>query len=183
MPPPKSDPPLEPEREPEDDIVKIREHADKVLARRAAARAAGKADAGDAGDESDSKKKKKPRAWWSYLIDVALFAAAAYMIKVRFFTKEPEAPAPAPAASQSASVATAAPSILTKAASEMRAGPGYHFGTVEALTAKTSVEVLEAPAAGWVKVKVPSGKTGFVPVETISVPPIARASATASASP
>jgi len=159
------------EKDDEQVAAEMRERADKVLARRAAARAAGKSEA----SEDDSKKKgKKERRWYHWLIDIALFGMAAYLIWVRFIRKDPnQQPMPASSSSASSS-ASAGPSasgsskpIMAKAATEVRAGAGLAFGPIETLAAPTPVELLEAPANGWVKIKTPSGKTGFVPIDSI----------------
>lgn len=154
------------EKDDEQAVAEMRERADKAIAKRAAAKAAA------AGTEDDEKKKKGKRRWYHNVIDVALVAAAAYLIKVRFFSKEPEAPAPSPSAStsQTVSAAPSAPGITTRASAEVRGGAGPMFGAVETLPPGAALELLEAPANGYVKVKTPSGKTGYLPVEAVHAP-------------
>ncbi|MGZ3456634.1 MAG: SH3 domain-containing protein, partial [Polyangiales bacterium] len=119
--------------------------------------------------EDEPKAKKGGRRWYHWVFDGALLAFAVYFVKVRFFSKEPEAPAAkAPVASVSASAsASAAPSVMTKASAEVRLGPGQPFAVVETVPPNTAVEVLEVSTGGFVKIKVPSGKTGWVPSDSI----------------
>ena len=147
----------------------MRERAEKARAKRAAERAARKADEAKVEEKAQTKKK---RQWWSYLIDVALIGASAYLIWARFLRKEapPDAPPPKPSTSISASVAQ---TKVLKAGTDVRAGAGPMFASLETIGAPTPFDPLEAPAAGWVKVKVPSGKVGWVPVDAIGSAPLA----------
>jgi cytoskeletal protein RodZ len=157
----------------------MRERADKAREKRAAERAARKAEEAAAEKKKDEKKPKK---WWSYLIHVALVAVSAYLIWARFIRKEPEqAPEPKPSVSASASVA---PTIGLAAGTELRAGAGPMFAAVDTVASATTFEKVEGPNAGWMKVKVPSGKIGWVPMEAIGPQVIAPSpSASVSAAP
>jgi sRNA-binding protein len=159
--------------EPEDpEVLAMRERAERVMARRAqeraeASRAAPAADA-------EEKPRKGGRRWYHWVIDGALVVFAIYFVKTRFFDKKPEASPPAqvtapkPSASTSASAAASAvPSVMTKSSAELRLGPGQPFAAVETVPPNTAVEVLEISKEGFVKVKVPSGKSGWVPSDSI----------------
>jgi hypothetical protein len=158
--------------EPEDpEVIAMRERAERVMARRAqeraeASRAAPAADAED-------KPRKGGRRWYHWVIDGALVVFAIYFVKTRFFDKKPAPAAPATVttvASTSASASAAAsavPSVMTKSSAELRLGPGQPFAAVETVPPMTAVEVLEVSKEGFVKVKVPSGKTGWVPSDSI----------------
>ncbi|MEO7096434.1 MAG: SH3 domain-containing protein [Polyangiales bacterium] len=150
----------------------MRERADRARAKRAAERAARKADETKAEEKKDAKGKRK---WWNWLIDAVLIGASAYLIWARFIRKDPQqdAPSPKPSTSVSAS-AFAPPTIALLAGTEVRAGAGPMFASIETVSTPSTFEKLEGPTAGWVKVKVPSGKIGWVPLEAIgsaSLPP------------
>lgn len=156
--------------EPEDpEVVAMRERAERVMARRAQERAEA-ARAAPARDAEEAPRKGG-RRWYHWVIDGALVLFAIYFVKTRFFDKKPEAPtaqAPAPSSSVSGSAAaSAATSVVTKASAEVRLGPGQPFAVAETVPPQTVVEVLEPPKNGFVKVKVPSGKTGFVAADAL----------------
>lgn len=151
-------------------LAAVRERAERAAVRRPGAKKE---------EEAPAKKEKDgPRRWYHWVIDALLFGALAYLIYTRFIAKQPapQQPAPAGSASASASASPRASGVFVGPA-EVRANAGLLFATVETLTAPTRVEVLTAPSAGWVKVKLPSGKEGFVPVDAIRTAPIASASA------
>ncbi|MBI2396067.1 MAG: SH3 domain-containing protein [Deltaproteobacteria bacterium] len=102
------------------------------------------------------------------MIDVALFAAVAYFVKVRFFDKEPEPPASKPAASAAPS---AAPSVMTRASAEVRVDPSASAALIETVPPRVMVEVLELSNKGFVKVKTASGKTGWVAAQSVVLGP------------
>lgn len=150
--------------EPEDpEVVAMRERAERVMARRAKERAE------VATDESEPKKKKKKgRQWYHWVFDTALFLLAAYLIKTRFFDKQPEPPAPAAAPSAPAS---AAPRVVTRASADLLEGPAPSAARVEALPPNTAVEVVELSSAGYMKVKTATGKVGWVPAGSVATSP------------
>ncbi len=150
----------------------IRERAEKARQKRVAERAARKAEEAAAAEKAD---KKGARKWWNWLIDAALIGAAAYLIYVRFLRKDPQqsdAPSPRPSVSVSAS---AAPQPVLKPGSELHGGPGPMFAPIESIVAPTTFEVVESPGKGWTRVKVPSGKIGWVTTESIGSAVIAPA--------
>ena len=154
----------------------IRDRAEKARARRAAERAARKADEAKVEEKAESKKKRR---WWNWVIDAALIGASVYLIKARFFSKEEQpAPSPKPSVTAAAASASLAPAVSLKAGTELRGGAGPMFASVETIATPTTFETLEAPAAGWVKVKVPSGKIGWVPVDAIGGAAVAPAPST-----
>jgi cytoskeletal protein RodZ len=148
----------------DDDLTpeQIAERAEKARQKRAAERAARKAEEVAAEKKKDEKKEKR---WYSYLIDVALVAAAAYLIWARFLRKEDQPP-PSPRPTVSAS-GSAAQTIGLKSGTDLRAGAGPMFAIVETLAAPSSFEQVEGPTAGWMKVKLPSGKVGWVASDAI----------------
>jgi hypothetical protein len=141
------------------EVVAIRERAERVMARRAKERAEATAP-----EEGEKKKKKKGRQWYHTVFDVCLFLLAAYLIKTKFFDKQAEPAAPAASASASPS---AAPRVVTRASANLMESPSAAASVVEALPPSTPVEVLELSTAGFMKVKAPSGKTGFIPAASV----------------
>lgn len=143
------------------------ERADGYLTKGAAERAKKRA-AERAAEEAATAKKG--RRWYHNVIDIALVAAVAYFVKVRFFDKEPEPPPPAskPAAS---AVASAAPSVMTRSSAEVRVDTSPSAALVETLPPRVMVEVLELSNKGFVKVKTASGKTGWVGASTVVLGP------------
>jgi uncharacterized protein YgiM (DUF1202 family) len=51
----------------------------------------------------------------------------------------------------------------------VRAGPGVVYAPVESLSAKAPVDVVEVSKEGWAKVRLGSGKQGWVPVDAIDL--------------
>lgn len=147
------------------EVVAIRERAERVMARRAKERAEGAA----AEPAEGSKKKKKGRQWYHWVFDIGLFLLAAYLIKTRFFDKPPAPPAPAPAAAPAASAsASASPRVLTAGSANVLEAPSASASVVEALPKDAPLEVLELSSVGFMKVKTPSGKTGWIPAAVVT---------------
>jgi hypothetical protein len=150
--------------EPEDpEVLAMRERAERVMAARAKKR-----DEAARAEEAAPPPKKAGRRWYQWVIDGALFVMVAYLIKTRFLDKQAE-PAPTPPAARAS--ASAAPSVRTLASAEVRAAPATSESVVETVAPETALEVLELSSAGFIKVKTPSGKSGWVPVTAIATTP------------
>ena len=150
------------------EVVAMRERAEKVAARRAKERAEGlrKDD-----DEEAPKKKSKKRRWYHNVIDAALVVLVIYMIKTRFFDKPKQPPqTPAPMA-KSSTAASASPGVMTKASADVFEGSVQPSAKLETLAPNTKVEVLELSNSGFMKVKTPSGKVGWIAAANVSSSP------------
>jgi hypothetical protein len=156
-------------------LAAVRERAEKAAVRRPGAKK----------DEDEDKRPPKDdrRRWYHWVIDAFLFGALAYLVYTRFIQKQPSAPTETPPASSASASASARATGVFVGPAEVRANAGMLFATVETLSAPTRVEVLSAPSAGWVKIKLPSGKEGFVSVDAIKTGPVAIASGSTIAVP
>lgn len=143
------------------EVVAMRERAEKVAARRAKERAEGLRPEAD--DDTGKKKKSKKRRWYHNVIDAALVVLVIYMVKTRFFDK-PKEPAPLP----KASVTPVAPSVRTKASADVFENSQQPSAKLESLAPNTPVEVLELSNSGFMKVKTPSGKIGWVAAANVA---------------
>jgi hypothetical protein len=155
--------------EPEEDaeVVAMRERAEKVAARRAKERAEGVRPEKD----DEPKKKSKKRRWYHNVIDAVLIALVIYMVKTRFFDK-PKEPEPLPKGPSSPSAsASAAPKVFTKASADVFENAQQPAAKLETLAPKTPVEVLELSNSGFMKVKTPSGKVGWIAAPNVSSAP------------
>lgn len=123
------------------------------------------------------RKQKDKRKWYHWVIDAALIVVLIYLVKTRFFSgKEKMVPA-APSAQPQASGETApapalsaqAPRVLVNPTRVLQ-GPGLQYAVSEVLSAPVRAELLEAPQAGWVKVKYGPKKEGWVTMDAVSDP-------------
>lgn len=153
--------------EPDDpEVLAMRERAERVAQRRANERATA-----PAVEESRAKPKKK-RKWYHWVLDTALFLLVAYMVKTRFFDK-PKEPAPlpkaatAPASSLPPSGPSSAASVVTRASADVLEAAASASPRVDTVAPNTALEVLEVSPAGFVKVKTPSGKSGWLPATAV----------------
>lgn len=140
----------------------MRERAERVAQRRANERAAA-----PAVEESRAKPKKK-RQWYHWVLDTALFLLVAYMVKTRFFDK-PKEPAPLSkgATAPASSLPSSAASVVTRASADVLEAAASASPRVDTVAPNTALEVLEVSAAGFVKVKTPSGKSGWLPATAV----------------
>ncbi len=156
------------EEDPE--VVAMRERAEQVMARRAKERAEVKR----ASDEDAPPEKKTGRRWYNWVIDGLLFGVAAYMIYTRFLQKKPEPPPATPPTSVSASASpidAAQASVVTRATTEVLEAPAPSSKIIETLPEKTRVEVLQLSPSGYLEVKTPSGKVGWVAASSVATQP------------
>lgn len=140
--------------------------------RRAAQKAAEELKAGQ-----KRKQSKDKRRWYHWVIDAALLAVTVYLIKTRFFSDKHKMVPTEPSAQPQTSGESATPPPLSAQKprvlvnpTRVLQGPGYQYAVAEVLSAPVRAEMLEAPEAGWVKVKYGPKKEGWVPMDAISDP-------------
>jgi len=127
--------------------------------------------------EQQRKQAKGKRKWYHWVIDAALLAVTIYLIKTRFFSdKQKMVPTEPTAQPQTSGESAPAPAVsamnprVVVNPTRVLQGPGYQFAVAEVLSAPVRAEMLEAPQAGWVKVKYGPKKEGWVTVDAVSDP-------------
>ncbi|MBI5538330.1 MAG: hypothetical protein HY898_36745 [Deltaproteobacteria bacterium] len=126
--------------------------------------------------EQERKAEKGKRRWYHWLIDIALFAVAGYLIWTRFLApKNQPAPPPEPSASMSSAAPGASGAPLRARVivnpTQVRQGPGELYAPAEVLSAAVRAEILDQPQGGWVKIRLGPSREGFVPISAIADQP------------
>ena len=156
-------------------LADVRARADRVLADRAAARASS-APRAPAEPAAKAKTGALKRGGWS-LIEIVLLGGAVGVVGYRLYQsataskRDARAVATKTSASAPSSIAPdrRRPHVTIKP-TDVFAGPGVEFTVIEAIATESTFAVVDRSVPKWIKVRLASGKDGWVQQSALVVP-------------